>query len=220
MKYVNDFSTGQLFSFQRNSGRLKRNRTTGRLCSLPFGLDSTNGKIVEHRVLSERQEVTRVCSTGECNPSRITFFDVVLEESGNAGREYRYSTAVSHEISSMAEPFDDKRTLARRGWKSKCVHPVRQKGDEFDQLMGLEPMSINRQTRSSKPMAIPIPLTLFARRLFYRRIEFFSSCARNCRENTAFTVGMKYVFSKDRSFCRFHFQPCFFCEVTELSVRS
>lgn len=55
---------------------------------------------------------------------RITFFDVVLEESWNAGREYRYSTVVSHEISSMAEPFDDKRTLARRGWKSKCVHPV------------------------------------------------------------------------------------------------
>lgn len=55
---------------------------------------------------------------------RITFFDVVLEESWNGGREYRYSTVVSHEISSMAEPFDDKRTLARRGWKSKCVHPV------------------------------------------------------------------------------------------------
>lgn len=52
--YVNDFSTGQLFSFQRNSDRLKQNRTTGRLCSLLFGLDSTNGKIVEHRVLSKR----------------------------------------------------------------------------------------------------------------------------------------------------------------------
>lgn len=52
MEYVDDFFTGQLFSFQRNSGRLKRNRTTGRLYSLLFGLDSTNGKIVEHRVLS------------------------------------------------------------------------------------------------------------------------------------------------------------------------
>lgn len=67
-------------------------------------------------------------------------FDVVLEESSNADREYRYSMVVSHEISSMAEPFDDKRTLARRGWKSKCVHPPPRpsEGDEFDQLMGFE----------------------------------------------------------------------------------
>lgn len=104
---------------------------------------------------------------------RITFFDVVLEESWNGGREYRYSTVVSHEISSMAEPFDDKRTLARRGWKSKCVHPViRHRGTNSTNWWVWGPMSINRQTRSSKPMAIPIPLTLFVRRLFYRSIEF------------------------------------------------
>lgn len=87
-------------------------------------------------------------------------------------------------------------------------------------------MSINRQTRSSKPMAIPIPLTLFVRRLFYRSIEFpflslslsrllsifsffsffiFSPAAHDRHENTAITVGMKYVFSKYRSLCRFHF---------------
>lgn len=80
-------------------------------------------------------------------------------------------------------------------------------------------MSINRQTRSSKPMAIPIPLTLFVRRLFYRSIEFpFLSLSRSLsvffpffvfhffrHENTAITVGMKYVFSKYRSLCRFHF---------------
>lgn len=157
---------------------------------------------------------------------RITFFDVVLEESWNAGREYRYSTVVSHEISSMAEPFDDKRTLARRGWKSKCVHPVvRHRGTNSTNWWVWGPMSINRQTRSSKPMAIPIPLTLFVRRLFYRSIEFpflflslarslfffflsffiFSPATHDRHENTAFTVGMKYVFSKYRSLCRFHF---------------
>lgn len=32
------------------------------------------------------------------------------------------------EISSMARPFDDKRTLTRRGRKPKCVHPVYQRG--------------------------------------------------------------------------------------------
>lgn len=157
---------------------------------------------------------------------RITFFDVVLEESWNGGREYRYSTVVSHEISSMAEPFDDKRTLARRGWKSKCVHPVvRHRGTNSTNWWVWGPMSINRQTRSSKPMAIPIPLTLFVRRLFYRSIEFpfpslslacslffsffsffiFSPAAHDRHENTAITVGMKYVFSKYRSLCRFHF---------------
>lgn len=60
-------------------------------------------------------------------------------------------------------------------------------------------MSINRQTRSSKPMAIPIPLTLFVRRLFYRSIQFFHPLRDHRSENTAFTVGMKYAFPKTPS---------------------
>lgn len=50
--------------------------------------------------------------------------------------------------------------------------PRPSKGDEFDQLMGLEPASINRQTPRSKPVAIPTPLTLFVARLA-NKLEFF-----------------------------------------------
>jgi len=52
--------------------------------------------------------------------------------------------------------------------------PCPSKGDEFDQLMGLEPASINRQTPRSKPMAIPTLLTLFVAR-FTNKLEFFLS---------------------------------------------
>lgn len=60
--------------------------------------------------------------------SNSLYFDVILKESRNASREYRYSMAVSAKISSMADPFDDKRTLVRGGWKPKCVHPAYSRG--------------------------------------------------------------------------------------------
>lgn len=62
-----------------------------------------------------------------CASRPVMSFDIVLEKSRVASREYRYSTSVQYEISSMAKPFDDKRTLTRRGRKPKCVHPVHQR---------------------------------------------------------------------------------------------
>lgn len=91
----------------------------------------------------------------------IMSFDIVLEKFGIANGEYRYSTGVRNFKHGQAVWWQAHPRTQREETEMRPPRPS--KGDEFDQLMGLEPASINRQTPRSKPVAIPTPLTLFVR---------------------------------------------------------
>lgn len=114
---------------------------------------------------------TRSSVTTRARP--VMSFDIVLEKFRVASREYRYSTSVPYEISSMARPFDDKRTLIRRGRKPKCVHPVHQRGmNSTNWWVWSRRRSIDKlRAQSQWPSLLYWPYSFVAR--FADKLDFF-----------------------------------------------
>lgn len=92
------------------------------------------------------------------------YFDIVLEKCGMLVGNIDISRVYRMKFQAWPDRLMiSAHTLTRRGEETEMRPPRLSKGDEFDQLMGLELLpSINRQTQRSKPMAIPTLLTLFA----------------------------------------------------------
>lgn len=129
----------------------------------------------------------------------IMSFDIVLEKSKIANGEYRYSTGVPYEISSMARPFDDKRTLARRGRKPKCVHPVHQRGmNSTNWWVWSWRRSIDKlRAQSQWPFLLHWPYSFVAR--FANKLEFFPLARATmktmdvCRNSYASCITLYFV---------------------------
>lgn len=98
-----------------------------------------------------------------------------LRKSGLPTGNIDIRPVVPYEISSMARPFDDKRTLARRGRKPKCVHPVHQRGmNSTNWWVWSRRRSIDKlRAQSQWPFLLHWPYSFVAR--FANKLEFFSS---------------------------------------------